>query len=79
MAVHYSQQSNNPLIMDEQNPSIKVILYGQEIKNVIVDGGSRVNVINKVTCDMLGITEGETCPFWLRMADTSTVRPIGLL
>ena len=79
MDVHYSQQSNNPLIMDEQNPLIKVILYGQEIKNVIVDGGSRVNVINKVTCDMLGITEGETCPFWLRMADTSTVRPIGLL
>ena len=79
IAVHYNQPSNNPSIMDEQNPSIKVILYGQEIGNVIIDGGSGVNVINKTTCEKLGITEWEACPFWLRMADTSTVRPIGLL
>ena len=79
ISVHYSQPSNNPSIMDEQNPSIKVIIYGQEIENVIVDGGSGVNVINKTTCDKLGITKWEACPFWLRMADTSTVRPIGLL
>ena len=79
VSVHYSQPSNNPSIMDEQNPSIKVIIHGQEIENVIVDGGSGVNVINKTTCDKLGITKWEACPFWLRMADTSTVRPIGLL
>ena len=40
--------------MDEQNPSIKVIIYGQEIDRTIVDDGSRINVINKTTCDKLG-------------------------
>ena len=78
VSVHYSQPSNNPSIMDERNPSIKVIIHGQEIENVIVDGGSGVNVINKTTCDKMGITKWEECPFWLRMADTSTVRPIVL-
>ena len=45
----------------------------------IVDGGSRVNVIKKITCDRLDIIAWEAFPFWLRMAesDTSTVRPIG--
>ena len=73
VAVNYSQPSNSPTIMDEQNPSIRVIIHGQEIDGAIVDGGSGVNVINKTTCDKLGITKWEACPFWLRMADTSTV------
>ena len=38
-----------------------------------------MNAINKTTCDRLGITTWETCPFWLRMAVTSTVRPLGLI
>ena len=45
----------------------------------IVDGGSGVNVINKTTCDRLGIRKWDACPFWLRMADTSTVRPLDLI
>ena len=65
--------------MDEQNPSIKVIINGKEIEVSIADGGSRVNVINKITCDRLGITKWEACPFWLRMVDTSMVRRISLL
>ena len=28
---------------------------------------------------MFGIWEWESCPFWLGMADTSLVRPIGLI
>ena len=28
---------------------------------------------------VLGITSWENCPFWLRMADTRSVRPLGLL
>mgnify|MGYP000677476563 CR=1 FL=1 len=38
-----------------------------------------MNVINQRTCDTLGIREWEPCPFWLRMADTSSVRPIRLI
>ena len=38
-----------------------------------------VNVINKTTCNRLGIKKRDACPFWLRMADTSTVRPFDLI
>ena len=65
--------------MGEQNPFIQVIIHGQEIEGAIVNDGSGVNVISKTTYDRLGITKWEACPLWLRMADTSTVRPIGLL
>ena len=65
--------------MDEQSPRIKVVIQGQEVVGAIVDGGSGVNVINKTTCDRLGIRKWDACPFWLRMADTSTVRLLGLI
>ena len=65
--------------MDEQSPSIKVIIRGQEVARTIVDGGSGVNVINNTTCDKLEFTKWDACSFWLRMADTSTIRPLGLI
>ena len=65
--------------MDEQSPSIKVIIRGHEVARTIVDGGSGANVINKTTCDKLGITKWDAYPFWLRMADTSTVMLLGLI
>ena len=77
VSVNYNQPSST--IMDEQNPSIKVMIHGQEIDGTIVDGGSGVNVINKTTYDKLGITKWEACPLWLRMADTCTVRPLGVI
>mgnify|MGYP002776911508 CR=1 FL=1 len=64
--------------MDEHSPSIKVIFQGQEMLGSIVNRGSGVNVINKPTCDRLGI-KWETCRFWLRMLYTSIVRPLGLI
>ena len=59
--------------------TIKVIIQGQGVPGSIVDGGSCVNVMNKTTYDRLSITNWETCPFWLWMADTSMVWPIGLI
>ena len=44
-----------------------------------MDGDSGIKVINKITCDRLGITKWEACPIWLRMANTSTVRSLGLI
>ena len=79
VSVNYNHPSNRPTIMDEQSPAIKVVIQGQEVLGAIVDGGSGVNVINKTTCDRLGIKKWDACPFWLRMADTSTVRPLGLI
>ena len=59
--VNYNQPSNGPTIIDEQSLTIKVIMQGQEVANAIVDGGSGVNVINKTTCDKLGIRKWEAC------------------
>ena len=65
--------------MDSQNPSVQLLILGQQISGCIIDGGSGVNVISEDTCSKLGITEWEPCPFWLRMADTRSIRPIGLI
>ena len=66
-------------IIDHQNPSIKVLVHGTEIQGCVVVEGSGVNVISKATCITLGITSWENFPFWLRMPDTHSVRPLGLL
>ena len=79
VSVNYSHPSNGLTVMDEQSPSIKVIIRGQEVAGTIVDGGSGVNVINEITCDKLGITKWDVCPFLLRMVDISTVWTLGLI
>ena len=66
-------------MVDTSSPAITAIVKGKEITGMIIDGGSGVNVISRQTCDNLGIREWEPCPFWLRMADTSSVRPTGLI
>ena len=63
VSVNYNQPSNGPTIMDEQSPVIKVVIQGQEVAGVIVDGGFGVNVINKTTCDRLAIRKWDACPF----------------
>ena len=66
-------------MVDTSNPAITVLVKGKEITGTIIDGGSGVNVISQRTCDNLSIREWESCPFWLRMANTSSVRPTGLI
>ena len=75
----FSNPEEGLAIVDNNGPAITTINKGKEITGTIVDGGSRVNVISQRTCDNLGITECEPCPFWLRMADTGSVRPTGLI
>ena len=58
--------------------AVMVVIKGNEVPDNIIDGGSRVNVISRRTCDTLGIREWESIPLWIRMADTSSVRPTGL-
>ena len=57
VSVNFTNPIKGPIIMDEYSPSIKVIIRGQEIPHCIINGGSGVNVINKTTCDQLGITD----------------------
>ena len=69
----------NPRVMDCDCPSIHAILDGQSVPKILIDGGSGVNVINVAVCQQLGITKWEPCMFWLRMADGSSVRPVGII
>ena len=78
VAVNFTNLTQGPTVMDEHSPSIRVIIKGQEVLGSIVVGGSGINVVNKITCDRLSI-KWQTCPFWLRMADTSMVRALGLI
>ena len=75
----FSNLEEGLTVVDTSNPTITVIVKGKEITRTIIDGGSGVNVISKGTCDTLGIRDWEPCPFWLRMADTSSVRPTELI
>ena len=79
VSIHFTNLGKGLTIMDEQSSRTKVIIHGQEVLGSILHVGSRVNVINKNTCDQLGIRKWEACPFWLRMANTSIVWPIELI
>ena len=69
----FSNPEEGPTVVDTSSPAIKEIVKGKEIAGTIIDAGSGLNVISRQTCDNLGIREWEPCPFWLRMADTSSV------
>ena len=50
ISTNYTESSTGPAMVDHHNPTIKMVLQGQEITGCIVDDGSRVNVISKSTC-----------------------------
>ena len=59
----FSNPEEGPTVVDTSSSAITVIVKGKEIAETIIDGGSGVNVINRRTCDNLGIREWELCPF----------------
>ena len=78
-SLHLTAPELGPPLMDYPNPAVKMVIKGREVHGSIIDGGSGVNVISEATCHELGITQWEPCSFCLRMADTRSVRPIGLI
>ena len=46
---------------------------------MVIAGSSGVNVMNEATCHNLGLNQWEPCPFWLRMVNRRSVRPIRLI
>ena len=56
VSVNFTSSMKGPIIMDEQSPTTKAIIHDQEVLGSILHVGSRVNVINKNTCDQLEIT-----------------------
>ena len=77
--VHLTEPGVGPSLMDSQTPAVRIIIKGQDLHGCIIDGGSDVNVISETTCHNLCLNQWEPCPFWLRMADTRSTRPIGLI
>ena len=66
-------------VVDTNSPALTVIIKGNEVTGAIINVGFNINVINKKTCDTLGIWEWEPCPLCLRMADTNSVRRTRLI
>ena len=57
VATNFTETSNGPTVVDDNNPAIKLVLQGQEVAGCIIDGGSGVNVISAKTCEQLGISD----------------------
>ena len=65
------------MVVYYHNLAIGVVLQAQEITGCIVDDDFGVNMISETTYNRLDIKDWEACPFWLRMANTRFVRPLG--
>ena len=51
VSANFTETSDRPTVVDHHNPTIKLILYRQEVTGCIIDGGSGVNVISAKTCE----------------------------
>jgi hypothetical protein len=47
--------------------------------DVLLDGGSKVNIISKHLQKKLGLKKPQSTPFMVRMVDQKKVQPIGLI
>jgi hypothetical protein len=58
---------------------IQVQIGNNTIKDVLLDGGSGVNIITKQLRLRLGLPKPKLAPYNLRMADQTTTKPVGLI
>ncbi|XP_057816972.1 uncharacterized protein LOC131030229 [Cryptomeria japonica] len=61
-----------PKCSDLGSPVVNIVINGNQIRNVLVDLGASINV-------MLGITSLRPTPIVLQLADSSIVRPDGMI
>jgi hypothetical protein len=65
---------------DEEMPMIAVWTKNRRIPNVLLDGGSGVNIITDTLMRKLGIEKQlEVAPFTIKMADQRKVTPLGII
>lgn len=58
---------------------VQLSVRGVKIKNVLLDGGSTINLMNEQTYRMIGKVRLVPTPFNLTMADQSTCHPLGYI
>lgn len=56
-------------VRDTRIPKISVLYRGIWIDNVLVDGGTGVNIVTKATCEKFGWMDWLSVPFLVCMAD----------
>ena len=56
VSTNFTETSDGPMVVDHNNPAIKLVLQGKEIAGCIIDRGSSLNVIRTRTCEQLGIS-----------------------
>ena len=56
-SANFTETNNGPMVVDHNNPAIKLVFQGQEVVGCIIDGGFGVNVISPKTCEQMGISE----------------------
>ena len=85
LAIHQdismTDQSKEPVEdVDYAVPILDVQYGGVQLNDVLLDGGSGVNILPEAICKKLGITEFEDAPFQVRMvADQRRVQPLGII
>jgi hypothetical protein len=58
---------------------IQVQIGNNTIKDVLLDGGSRINIITKQLRLRLGLPKPKPAPYNLRMTKQTTTKPVGLI
>lgn len=65
--------------VDMSAPTLEVEVDDCSISGVLVGGGSGVNIMTYETMKKLGLSQLETIPFVIRLANQSRIKPIGIL
>ena len=66
-------------VIDRHMPVISVCVGKNIVEDVLIDGGSGVNIITEEERRRLGLPKPSPAPFNLKMADGSVSRPKGLI
>ena len=67
-----------PIAVDRQMPVIQLQIGRNLVDNVLLDGGSGVNIMSEDLRRKLGLPKSNPLPYNLRMADSSGFQPVGL-
>ncbi len=67
------------VIIDNHKAIIQVQIAKNTIEDVLLDGGSTINIITKQLRLKLGLPKPKPTPYNLRMADQTTTKPMGLI
>ena len=65
--------------IDKHMPVISISISKNIVDDVLLDGGSRVNVITEEERRKLGLSKPSPAPFNLKMANGTIAKPTGLL